>query len=121
MPVTFVCFTLGTFALIGFPPFFGFISKWHLLTASAQLGWQGYIGAGALLLSALLTAIYLLTCVRRAWFPDRNADLSGLPAVHEAPWEMLVPLVILAIGTLVCGVFAKPILAATDAIARGLM
>lgn len=121
MPVTFVCFTFAAFALMGLPPFSGFVSKWQLLLASAGAGSVGYVGAGALLLSALLTAIYMLTCARRAWFPDRSADLSGLSAVREAPWEMLVPLVILALGTLLCGVFAKPILAATDAIARGLL
>ena len=121
MPVTFVCFTLSAFALMGLPPLNGFVSKWQLLTAAAESGGLGYVGAGALLLSALLTAIYMLTCARRAWFPDKDADLSGLPAVKEASWEMLVPMVILALGTVLCGVFSQPILHVTDAIARGLM
>lgn len=120
MPATFVCFTLSAFALTGIPPFSGFVSKWQLLTAAAQSGGIAYLGAGALLVSALLTAIYMLTCVRRAWFPDSNADLSGLSSVHEAGWEMLVPMALLALGTLLCGVFAQPILSATDAIASGL-
>ena len=121
MPVTFVCFTLAAFALMGLPPFSGFVSKWQLLTAAAASGGIAYVGAGALLLSALLTAIYMLTCARRAWFPARDADLSGLAAVKEAPWEMLAPMALLALGTLLCGVFARPILSVTDAIARGLM
>lgn len=120
MPVTFACFTLASFALMGLPPFSGFVSKWQILTASAQAGGLAYLGAAALLLSALLTAIYMLSCARRAWFPDRDADLSGLTTVREASWEMLVPMVLLALGTLACGVFAQPILHMTDAIARGL-
>ncbi len=121
MPVTFACFTVSAVALTGLPPFSGFISKWHLLTAAANVSGLAYVGAGALLFSALLTAIYMLIPARRAWFPDRQADLSGLSDVHEADWEMLVPMVILALGTLACGVFAQPILQVTDAIARGLI
>lgn len=121
MPVTFTCFTFAALALMGLPPFSGFVSKWHLLTASVGVGGVAYVGVGALLLSALLTAIYMLSCARRAWFPDRQADLSGLSSVHEAGWEMLVPLIVLALGTLLCGVFSQPILNVTDAIARGLI
>ena len=121
MPVTFACFTLASFALMGLPPFSGFVSKWQLLTAAAQSSGVAYVGAGALLLSALLTAIYMLTCVRRAWFPARDSNLDGLETVHEVSWEMLVPMVLLAAATLLCGVFAKPILAASDAIAFGLI
>ena len=120
MPVTFVCFTLSAFALMGLPPFSGFVSKWYLLTAAAKSGGFAYVGAGALLVSALLTAIYMLTVVRRAWFPDKGADLASLEAVHEADWKMLVPLVILAAGTLLCGVFSAPILDAARAVALGL-
>lgn len=121
MPVTFACFTVSAFALMGLPPFSGFVSKWQLLMAAANVGGLAYLGAGALLLSALLTAIYMLTCARRAWFPDRDADLRGLSTVQEASWEMLAPMVLLAVGSLACGVFAQPILNVTDAIARGLM
>ncbi len=120
MPITFVCFTLSAFALMGLPPFSGFVSKWYLLTAAAKSGGFAYVGAAALLVSALLTAIYMLTVVRRAWFPDRGADLASLEAVQEADWKMLVPLVILAAGTLLCGVFSAPILDAAEAAALGV-
>lgn len=120
MPVTFGCFTLSAFALMGLPPFSGFVSKWYLLTAAAETGGIAYVGAGALLLSALLTAIYMLTPVRRAWFPDRDADLVSLESVHEADSAMLVPMALLAAGTLLCGVFAGPILSAAQTIASGL-
>lgn len=111
MPVTFACFTVSALALVGIPPFSGFVSKWQLLSAAAgseQI--PAYIGAGVLLLAALLTAIYMFTTVRRAWFPDRDADLSGLPAIRDAGWRMLVPMAVLAVGILLTGLFAQPIL-----------
>ena len=121
MPVTFACYTLAALALTGIPPFSGFVSKWYLLTGAAQTGGIAYIGAAAILISALLTAIYMLTIVRRAWFPDHNADLSGLPEVKEADWKMLAPMLIFALGTLLCGIFSQPILDAAGEIARGLI
>ena len=120
MPVTFACFTFAALALTGIPPFSGFVSKWYLLTGAAEEGGLAYAGAAAILISALLTAIYMLTVARRAWFPDKNADLSGLPSVKEADWKMLLPMLIFAAGTLLCGIFSQPILNAAAAIARGL-
>ena len=120
MPITFTCFTVSAFALMGLPPFNGFISKWYLLSAAAEMGGIGYLGAAALLLSALLTAIYMLTVVRRAWFPDRNADLASLRPIREADAAMLIPLVILAVGMLVLGLFPECVLSAAEAIANGL-
>lgn len=121
MPVTFACYTMAALALTGIPPFSGFVSKWYLLTGAAQSGGIAYVGAAAILISALLTAIYMLTIVRRAWFADQNADLSGLPEVKEADWKMLVPMLIFALGTLFCGIFSQPILDVAGKIARGLI
>ena len=120
MPVTFACYTVAAIALTGIPPFSGFVSKWYLLTGAAEAGGIAYIGAAAILISALLTAVYTLTVARRAWFPDKNADLSGLDSIKEADWKMLVPMLIFAAGTLLCGIFSQPILDAATAIARGL-
>jgi multicomponent Na+:H+ antiporter subunit D len=121
MPMTFACFTIAALALTGIPPFSGFVSKWYLLTSATQTGGIAYIGVAAILISALLTAIYMLTIVRRAWFPDQNADLSGLPEVKETDWKMIVPMLIFAIGTLLCGIFSQPILNAAGEIAHGLI
>lgn len=115
MPVTFACFTVSALALTGIPPLNGFVSKWQLLTAAAETGNVcAYIGAGVLLAAALLTAIYMMTVVCRAWFPGRDAAQS-LRRVHEADWRILVPQVILAAGTLATGLLAQPIL---DAVRR---
>ena len=117
MPVTFVCFTVSALALVGIPPLSGFVSKWSLLIASADSG-QGmaYAGAGVLLAAALLTAIYMLTTVARAWFPVGGGKLDN-SGVREASWRMTVPMIILAAGIVATGVFATPIVRAVQNIA----
>ncbi len=111
MPVTFACFTVSALALTGIPPFCGFVSKWYLLKAMAASGSaEAWAGAAAIIISAVLTAIYMFTVVRRAWFPSKNADLSGLEGVREADWKMCVPNVLLAASALALGLFAGPVL-----------
>lgn len=116
MPITFGTFTVSALALTGIPLFSGFVSKWQLLLATAEAAnpWA-YGAAGALLISALLTAIYMLTPAARAWFPGRDRDPARLARVREADWRMTVPHVILALGCLVFGCWPGPIL---DAAAR---
>ncbi|MCQ2770207.1 MAG: proton-conducting membrane transporter [Clostridia bacterium] len=109
MPITFACFVVASLALTGIPPFSGFVSKWYLLTAAANShNVLAYIGAVALLISALLTAIYMLTVVTKAYFPDKNA-IQDLDNVKEADIKMLIPMCILALGVLFTGVFATQI------------
>ena len=121
MPLTFGCFTVSALALTGIPPFSGFVSKWHLLTAAADsLDPFAYVGAGVILFGALLTAIYMLTVVCRAWFPGNDTRDSGLASIKEVSWRMTVPMAILALGILLTGLFAQSIVNAAAAIAAGL-
>lgn len=70
MPVTFACFTIASLSLIGIPPFAGFISKWNIAQAAVDCGEpMAYAAVGVLLYSALMTAVYMLTVVVRAYFP----------------------------------------------------
>ena len=120
MPVTFVCYTISALALAGTPPLTGFISKWHLLSASAE--GDAMIGVAALILSSLLAAIYMLTPSARAFFParskhgavDKNRDIK------EAPLGMTAPMVIFAAANVILGVFAGPIVSVCEKIAAGL-
>ena len=67
-------FALGALSLIGIPPFGGFLSKWYLLEGALEAdapGW-GWAGLAVLLVSALLTAGYLLPVVRAGFFPPRG-------------------------------------------------
>ena len=77
MPVTMWCFTLVSITLVGIPPTSGFVSKWYLATGSLQSGMGAYTWAGPviLLLSAMLTAGYLLPVSIQAFFP--GAEYPG--------------------------------------------
>lgn len=121
MPITFGCFAVSALALTGIPPFSGFVSKWHLLTAAADTqNGLAYLGAGVLLFGALLTAMYMFTVVCRAFFPCAGSEDEKLPAEREVSWRMTVPMTILAAGILLTGLFAQPIVNAALAIAGGI-
>ena len=108
MPLTFLSFTAAACALTGIPPFNGFVSKWYI-ALSAVNSYQplAIVGFGVLLVSALLTAIYMFQVVVNAWFPRRGCELPAEGSVHEAGWMMTVPTVILAAACLLMGLFPQ--------------
>ena len=122
MPITFTCLTIAGLGLTGVPLFAGFISKWQLaqaaISSSASMGsygWLPIVGICILLVSALLTSIYMLTITVRAF-------IHPLPAgdtTTEAGWKILVPLCIFAVLVIVFGVYPKPLMQLVTAIAQG--
>ena len=98
MPVTLWCFTLCSLALIGIPPMCGFMSKWYLAIGSLDSGIPviSWLGPAILLISALLTAGYLLPVVIRGFFPGEGFDYGSLTKKEPNGW-MLVPLILLAV------------------------
>ena len=119
MKITFGCFAVSAFGLMGVPGFAGFISKWNLTEAAVNSGNPlAYFGVACLMLSALLTAIYMLGIVRRAFFPP---VAQTEPAVVSDPsWQMCLPLVVCALATLILGLFSAPMIDFFRAIALGM-
>ena len=116
MKWTSACFTVIAAALTGIPPLSGFISKWYLLTAAGAAGTAlSYIGAAALLISALLTAIYMFTVIRRLYFPEKAAVAAG--AVSEAGICMLLPMILITAGVILTGLFPGAAIYAAKAVA----
>ncbi len=76
MPKMLWCYTFASLALVGIPPTCGFISKWYLAEGAleADIGVFSWIGPAMLLLSALLTAGYLLTIVTNGFFPKKKEE-----------------------------------------------
>ena len=96
MPVVFATFTISAFALVGVPPLGGFAGKWMICSAAVQSGKPlAYFGIGALILSTLLTTLYMMTIVARAYFPVGELDTEALSRIHDPGRAMTVPLVIL--------------------------
>lgn len=106
MPVVLWSYTLCSLALIGIPPASGFISKWYLSTGALQSGISvvSWLGPVILLISALLTAGYLLPITIDGFFPGRDFDYAHLEK-KEPTKQMLVPILILTAFALLCGVF----------------
>ena len=106
MPVTIWCYTIAGAALVGIPPLSGFISKWYLANGALEsgLGVFSWLGPVVLLISALLTAGYLLPISIRGFLPGADFNYNELQK-KEPKLIMVVPLLILAVLTVLLGVF----------------
>ena len=106
MPVTMWCFAIGSLGLIGIPPCLGFFSKWELAQGSLAMtgvaSWLNWFGPVVLLLSALLTAGYLMPIVLRGFFPGKDAQVGEK---CEASASMLIPMLVLTVLSVVLGMF----------------
>ncbi len=111
MPVTIWCYTFASLALIGIPPASGFISKWYLAGGSLESGIPvfSWLGPVILLVSALLTAGYLLPITIRGFLPGADYDYEGLQK-KEPSGVMVIPLLILAGLSVLLGVFPNPLI-----------
>jgi multicomponent Na+:H+ antiporter subunit D len=110
MPITIWCYTFASLALIGIPPASGFISKWYLAVGSLESGIKvfSWLGPVVLLVSALLTAGYLLPITIRGFLPGADYPYEFLQ--NKEPVKMMViPIVILAALTVMLGVLPNPL------------
>lgn len=119
MPITWITFLIGGLALAAIPPFAGFYSKDSIIEA-AHL--SVIPGAGFAYICALLGAFVTALYTFRAFFMTFHGkprfdldDKAHLP--KESPWVVLVPLVALAIPSVLLGYIAiKPLLYANPAL-----
>ncbi len=103
-PITMWCFTLLSLALIGVPPMGAFVSKWFLAQGSLTngLAFFNYFGAVVLLISAILTACYLLPISIHAFFPEDKKTYKR----DKEPILMVVSLIVLVVGIFAIGIFS---------------
>lgn len=116
IPVTICCFTLAALTLIGIPPTGGFTSKWYLASAALE-GMSGvfqWLIPVILLISALLTAGYLLPITVSGFFPGK--ETVAAQRIKE-PLAMTVPMLILACLAVLLGLFSGGITEFTGSIA----
>ena len=106
MPTVIWCFTFFALALVGIPPASGFVSKWFLCLGALEgdIGVFRYLGPAVLLISALLTAGYLLPITINGFFPGNDFDYSKCEKCKVSLF-MIIPLVILAVLAVVFGIF----------------
>lgn len=123
MPKIFAIFTVSALALMGVPGLCGFVSKWHLAKAAfASDNVLAVVGVGGLLVSALLTAIYMLSIVIRAYFPGNDFDYGKLHGeICDPDWRMLLPLSLFVVLMVVIGVYSAPFVAFFSSVAGGMI
>lgn len=111
MPLLMWCYTIVSLGLIGIPPTGGFISKWYLAQGALSSGIAvfSWLGPVILLISALLTAGYLLPVTIRGFFPGADYNYEALVKKEPSPL-MTVPVLILALLSVLLGLLPGEIL-----------
>ena len=118
MPITYVTFMMGSLALCALPPFAGFYSKDTIIEAAklSQIPGSAYayfcVAAGA-----MVTALYSFRAFFMTFHGKPRMDDHTFSHVHESAWVVWLPLVILAIPSVILGyVLYMPILFAKHAL-----
>lgn len=110
MPFVFGVLTISSLGLMGVPGMAGFISKWRLAYAAVESeNLLALAGVAVLLISALLTAIYMLTMVMRGFFPVKGDEENMSEKIQDPGWQMKLPLFILALAIVGFGLCSEPV------------
>jgi NADH-quinone oxidoreductase subunit L len=106
LPVTYWTSLIGSLALIGFPGFSGFFSKDALIEA---VGASHIAGAGyaqfCVTVGVYITALYSFRMIFMTFHGEERMDAHTREHLHESPWVVTVPLVLLAIPSIAIGWF----------------
>jgi len=106
MPITFVTFLIGTLAIAGAPGLAGFFSKDEILAHT--FGGGHYVLWAVGVLTATLTAFYMFRLLFLTFFGELRASEEVAHHVHESPATMTIPLVVLAVLSIVGGWVGLP-------------
>lgn len=114
MPITWITFLLGTLALVGTPFFSGFYSKEHIIEAANYSSvWGSGFAYWSTLIGVFVTSLYSFRVYFLVFHGKERFDTSGAQhhddhghhggTPHESPWVVTLPLVLLAIPSVVIG------------------
>ncbi len=121
MPVTFVCYILAGFSLIGIPLFAGFISKIEIANSAILVNqWYSIVGIVCLLISALLTAIYVMDIILRAYFKRPNFyNIENYEKAKDGNYKFLLPICTFALCSFLLGMIGSPLLQVIEKLLGG--
>ena len=103
--ITYITFLIGCIAIAGIPPFSGFFSKDAILLATYE---KSPVLYGIALFGALLTAFYMFRLLFIAFAGTFRGTEDQKHHIHESPSPITIPLVILAILSIVGGLVGIP-------------
>lgn len=112
MPLTFLTTWIGSLALAGIPPFSGFFSKDAIIQAISLSSLPGSGYAYWMVLSGVfVTAFYTFRMVFMVFYGTPRMDAQTRNHLHESPWTITLPLLLLAVPSVFAGmILMKPLL-----------
>jgi NADH-quinone oxidoreductase subunit L len=116
LPITYWTALIGSLALIGFPGSSGFFSKDLIIEAVRDSHWHGqgavyWLAYLSVLLGVFVTALYSFRMFFLVFHGEERMDAETKSHLHETPWVVTVPLILLAIPSALIGWFtAGPVL-----------
>ncbi len=105
IPITFLCFLIGTIAIAGIPPFSGFFSKDEILAAAFH---QSPLLWGLGIVVSAFTAFYMFRLFFLTFMGAYRGDSHKYEHAHESPASMYVPLIVLSILSVFGGLLNVP-------------
>jgi len=101
IPITYMTMLIGSIAIAGIPPLAGFFSKDEILGEAFKFGflWVWAIG----LFVALLTAFYMFRLMGLTFWGAFRGPQAVWDRIHESPPVMTIPLILLAIPSVLLG------------------
>jgi len=108
MPFSMAAFVIGALSIIGVPPTCGFFSKWYLISGAIAAGHYGFVVA--LLFNSLVNVVLFFRIIEIGYFePFTDHHGKDDTQIMEAPLSMLVPLMVVAAGLIVLGIYTGDI------------
>jgi NADH-quinone oxidoreductase subunit L len=101
IPITHWTMLIGALAIAGIPPLAGFFSKDEILGESFLFGYWWVWAIGVFV--AGLTAFYMWRLMGKTFYGPSHVDPAVEPRIHESPWSMTLPLILLAIPSALVG------------------
>ena len=115
LPYTWILMIIGTLALTGFPFLSGYYSKDAIIEfAYLKNSTIGYYAVIVGILTALLTSIYSWRLLFKTFHGNYVNKKINIEKMHESPYVMLVPLVLLAMGSIFSGYLFKDLFIGKD-------
>ncbi|RYY08210.1 MAG: NADH-quinone oxidoreductase subunit L [Sphingobacteriaceae bacterium] len=105
LPITFITMLIGTIAISGIPPFSGFFSKDEILAHVFEYSKSMYVFG---VIGSMFTAFYMFRLIYLTFFGKFRGTHEQEHHLHEAPSLMTIPLIILAILSIVGGFIGIP-------------
>jgi len=112
MPITFLTFLIGTIAIAGIPPFAGFFSKDEIMAHAFQ---YSPIVWGLALIGSTMTSFYMFRLLILTFYGTFRGTKEQAHHLHESPLVITLPLIALAILSMVGGFIGIPHIFMKDA------